>query len=166
VPDPGAAVAVVDPATGELLEALHTQPPERLADVAFELRARQGELRKMQQAVEAELRRRMVIRDRRLVVFGDYEVKLTRESVWDAEELEGVLGELVDRGAVHASELTRVIRRETTVSRTEANRLLTRLSGSARDAIERCMSWRTSGRLQIARSVALFPPEEVSRDEH
>ncbi len=150
-------VAVVHPTTGEQLDALDQQPPGVLADALFELRERAGAHRKMERALEDELRRRMGTRERTVFVFGDYEVAARPRSrrEWDADELEATLRELLDQGTVHAGELTEVIRHETIVSGKEALGLLGRLSGDAHDAVERCFRWVTSGtpKLEVARSV-------------
>lgn len=162
--DPGSPVVVAHPRTGELLDALDAQPPARLADALLALRERGSELRKMERSIEAELRRRLAGRERTIVVWDDFEVQVQPGSrrEWDADELESTLRELLDRGAVDARELTEVIRHETTVSRSEAQRLLTRLSGDAREAVERCFTWAQSGlpRVVVARSVSLPTPKE------
>jgi hypothetical protein len=151
---------IVHPGTGELLEQLHAQPPETLADALAAVRARQAELKNMTAALETELRRRMALRGRKLTVFGDWEVEIkppSNESVWDADELEATLQTLVDDGVARAGELTGIINRDPTVSRTAANELLRRLSGSARTAVDRCRTFRPkgSGSVRVARSVAL-----------
>ncbi len=156
-------VRVVHPDTGELLERLDTQPPETLADTLAAVRARQAELKSMNAALEQELRRRMELRGRSLTVFGDYEVCVegSNESVWDAEELETTLRALVDDGVLVAGELTGIIRREPQVSRAEANKLLGRLSGQAKAAVERCRTWQRKGhgRVRVTRSVQLPDPQ-------
>jgi hypothetical protein len=160
-------VAVAHPKTGELLDALESQPPAVLADVLLALRERQGEIRQMEHRIEDELRRRLAGRERTIVVFGDFEVEARAPSrrEWDADELEVALRELVDRGAVDARELTDVIRHETVVSGREAQRLLGRLSGDALRAVERCFRWTTKGppKVTVARSVQLLPPPEENR---
>jgi hypothetical protein len=161
---PGTDAAVVHPATGELLERLDAQPAEVLADALVAIRARRAELRDAEDAVEAELRRRMDLRGRRLAIFGEWEVEASSGNVreWDADALEGVLRELIDDGVIHAAEVTEVIRHETTVSGREALRVAGRLSGPAKAAVERCFVWRKKGggRLRIERSVELPTPEE------
>jgi hypothetical protein len=157
-------VVVAHPITGELLDAIEAQPPAVLADALLALRERQSQLRKMERVVEDELRRRLAGRERTIVVWGDYEVESRSASrrEWDADELEGTLRELLDRGAVDARDLTEVIRHETIVSGVEANRLMTRLSGDAKRAVERCFRWVQKGqpKVTVARSVQLLPPEE------
>ena len=67
-------------------------------------------------------------------------------SVWDADELEAALRDLVEAGEVQAGDVTEIIRHVTTVNGTEADRLVKRLTGLAKDAVERCRSWRAPGR--------------------
>lgn len=156
-------VAVVHPSTGEVLDALDAQPPSALADALLALRERHSELRKMERALEDELRRRMATRGRALLVFGDFEVAVRagRKSEWDADDLEATLRELLDQGTVQAGELTEVIRHPTVVSLSQAQRLVDRLSGDARAAVERCRRWVPSGspKVEVARSVSLPAPE-------
>ena len=155
-------LVVAHPVTGELLDNLDSQPPAVLAEALFELRARKARMRTSERALEAELRRRVELRERAVHIVGDYEISAKPESrrEWDADELEGVLRELLDRGVVHAGELTEVIRHETFVSASEALRLLNRLSGDARTAVERCYRWQKKpGRLIVERSVDLLPRE-------
>jgi hypothetical protein len=154
---------VVHPATGELLPALDTQPPERLAEMLFAVRELQARLKDFGVLVEDELRGRMETRGRRLWVVGDYGLGLEsrNESVWDGEELEGVLRDLVDQGVVTAGELTGLIRHETVVSRTEANRLTGRLSGAAKAAVEACRTWKrvSRGRVKVEKQMPLITKE-------
>ena len=157
-------VAVVHPGTGEVLDALDAQPPAVLADALFELRQRHSELRQMEHALEDELRRRMATRGRSLLVFGEFEVgvRAGRKSEWDADDLEATLRELLEQGVVQAGELTEVIRHPTIVSLSQAQRLVERLSGDARIAVERCRRWVPSGnpKVEVARSVQLPSPKE------
>jgi hypothetical protein len=153
-------VVVAHPISGELIEQLDQQPAAVLADALFLLRERRLVMRQMEGALEAELRRRVAMRDRAVFVFGDYEVsnKSTSRREWDADELEGVLRELLDAGTLHAAELTEVIHHETRVSGKEAQRLLGRLTGDALKAVERCFRWRQGpARVEVERSVQLIP---------
>ena len=154
---------IVHPTTGELLDHLDTQPPEILADALYELRQRTTRMCEMERALEDELRRRIGTRQRAVLIFGAYEVaaRSRSRSDWDADELEGVLRDLLEQGAVQAGEVTEVIRHPTVVSASEAQRLLSRLTGDARTAVERCRSWVPSGKpkVEVARSVSLIPEE-------
>jgi hypothetical protein len=139
----------VDPRSGELLD-LATAPPEQLADALDVIR----QLRNFEKAIEGELRARLAVRQRTEERFGEWTVRVeqTNRSVWDAEELEGVLRELVGEGAITRGEATGVIRREVKVSGTEANSLAKRLTGDARQAVEACRTWeRKSGPLRLER---------------
>lgn len=160
-------VRVVHPVTGEVIEQLRQQPPEALAEVLLALREHAAEVKRMDKLVDAELRRRLEIVGRRITIYGDYEVQVDRSwrRVWDADELEGTLRDLVDRGAVHAGEVTEVIRHETVVNGNEARRLLTRLSGDSLAELERCFRWHASdtSKLVVARSVQLPTAEEMAR---
>jgi hypothetical protein len=164
------AVAVVHPTTGELLDSLEAQPPAVLADALYAVRQQNSQARKAERLLEAELRRRVGNRDRTVFVFGDYEVTAKPEyrREWDGDELEDVLRGLLEAGSLQAGELTEVIRHETSVSGSEAQRLLGRLSGEARTAVENCFTWRQKGpaRVTVAPSVSLIPPEEGPGDDH
>jgi hypothetical protein len=157
-------VVVAHPVTGELIESLEAAPPAMLADALLALRERQQQLRAMERQIEDELRRRLAGRERRVIVFGDFEVEARPASrrQWDGDELEGALRELLDRGAVDARDLTDVIRHETVVSGKEALRLMGRLQGDALRLVEACFEWVQAGPLKVtvARSVQLRPPED------
>jgi hypothetical protein len=145
---------------------LSQQPVARLAEALATIRCRQADLKAAASDIEAELRRRLKQHDRTIVVLDGWEIALEagNESVWDSDELEGVLRDLVDNGVVTAGELTGIIRREPVVSRTDANRLAARLSGAARTAVEACRTWRqkSPGRVRVTRSV---PQVTAGQDE-
>lgn len=152
------AVAV-NPSTGELLEHLDQQPPEALAAALDAVHVLQGRLKESGDALEAELRRRLKMRQARLVVFGDWEVEasVSRESVWDAVELEGAMTRLVEDGTIRAADIADVITREPVVARTKAKQLASRLTGDARAAIDAACTWKEKpGKLTVARSVNLL----------
>ena len=159
--------SVVHPLTGEILDNLAQQPPETLAGVLTTVRGEQAALKDFTLQLESELQRRLELRGRKVAVFGKWEVAVEggRESVWDPDDTEATLRELVDQGAVEARELGGVIRRETVVSRTEVNKVLGRLSGSARDALEACRVWRDKGRprIRVTRSVELINAESENQ---
>lgn len=152
---------VADLATGELLD-LRSAPPETLAAALDALRVRQREYKEWGSALEDELRRRLAMRQRKDMVWGDWEVTLksTNESVWDVEGLEAELQTLIDEGVVTARECVGIVTRETVVHRTEINRLLGRLTGAALKAIEDCRSWRPKGRGHVDVTKATLIPEE------
>lgn len=155
-----ASVAVVHPGTGELLPPLQEVSSEALADALLALREHETEVHAWRKRVEAELGQRMYEHGRGLAVFGEFEVRMrqSRESVWDAEELELTLQALKDEGTIDAREATGIISREPTVSRKTANALLDRLTGRARASVEACRSWRTrsSATLEVTRSQPLL----------
>ena len=153
---------VIHPLTGEVLERLDQQPPEILAEALAVIHGRQAQYKTAASALEDELRRRLELRGRHQCVFGRYEVSFEQgnESVWDGDELEAALRNLIDQGVLDARECVGVITHDPVVHRTEANRLIGRLSGGARHSIERCRSWRAKGRgrIVVAKSVELPEP--------
>lgn len=152
-------IVVADPDSGEVLEKLETLPPATLADVLYRVRRQHSTLRKMERLLEEELLTRVELRERALVVFDRYEVsaKAKNESEWDVVELEATLQELRERGVIQAREVTEVIRHEWSVNRREAQRLLTRLSGDAKRAVERCFHWRQIGPTHVQVTLANTP---------
>lgn len=157
------AASVVHPGTGELLPPLESCADDTLADALYALQDYEARAREWRKRIEAELRDRLLREQRAIMVAGGYEVRLkTRnESVWDADELETVVRDLIDRRIVDAAEVTDLIKHETTVSRTQANRLLDRLSGPAHAAVKRCRTWRktSSSTLEVTPSVPLLPDQ-------
>lgn len=158
-------VSVFDPRDGEFIDT-STAPAERVADVLHAVREREAALKAARAELEAELRRRLEVRQRKTIVFGGFEVTLDggRESVWDPDELERTLRDLVDEGALSAGELTGVIRHETTVSRSEAKRLVGRLHGRAAAAVKACCTWR-DGRTRVRVTPVVQLPEPTSEPE-
>lgn len=152
---------VVHPSTGEVLGDLQSAPPEVLADTYLHLQDRERQIKEWRQLLAVELQARLTIRQRSVMVVGDYEIRheAGNESVWDADELEVVLQRLVDEGVITATETTGLIRREATVNRTQAKRLQARLTGHARDAISTCCTWRRKPRasLTVTRNLPLIP---------
>jgi hypothetical protein len=152
---------VIHPSTGEILGDLQAAPLEVLADTYLHLQDRERQVKEWRQLLAVELQARLVIRQRSVMVVGDYEIRheVGNESVWDAEELEFVLRGLVDDGVITASEATGVIVRKVDVNRTEAKRLQARLTGPARKAVEACCTWRRKSRasLTVTRNLPLIP---------
>ena len=160
----GQELAVVHPQTGEVLDLEH-DGLERLGDVHILLKAAEQALRDMRTTLEGELRHRFAVvmdergvvnpSSRHFVAVGNLELRIAggNESEWDADELERVLRELIDEGALTAGDVTDVIRHETTVSRSNANRLLDRLGGSAYARVAACRTWRRkSGYVRVDRT--------------
>ena len=159
------AAEVVHPLTGEVLEHLDQQPPETLAETLAAIHDRQAQYKTASTLLEEELRRRLLLRGRNQVIFGAWEVAFEQgnESVWDGDELEAALRNLIDAGTLDARECVGVITHDPVVHRTEANRLIGRLTGAARHSVERCRTWRAKGRgrIVVARSVALPPGDDT-----
>jgi hypothetical protein len=167
----GTELVVVHPQTGEIVD-LETLPTDRLAEAVLAFRERERDLKAMRIAVEGEVRHRYeqdlerrgvtYPSSKHVVCAGDFEIRIEggNESVWDPDELEVVLRDLIDDGVISAADVTDVIRHETVVSRSSANALLDRLSGRAYDAVKRCRTWRRKGpgRVQVDRSIALPVP--------
>jgi hypothetical protein len=153
----GETLVVFHPRTGELIDP-RDAPTETLAEALLLLRDRARDLRRMTTLLDGELRERMAEQHPgRIWCIGDYELRRRNEAVWDAEELEGVVRDLLDRGELMQHDVTGIFRHEITISRSAAGRLLDRLHGPARDAVQACRTWRVRG-VDVARSVPLLPP--------
>jgi hypothetical protein len=114
--------------------------------------------------LEAELRRRLKLRQTKLAVFGDWEVEseTSRRSEWDADALEQAMQALVDDGVVRAGDIADVIRREPVVSLSKARDLAARLDGDAKASVEACRTWKEKpGPLRVVRSVQLPTADEI-----
>lgn len=146
-----ADLVIVDPRDGTLLENLADEPTDLLAAVAVELKAREQHLKAMRAAVETELTTRVQTAGRRRVTAAGHELKIepTRGRVWDPEDLEECLRELVDQGTLNAGELTGLITHETKVDGKLAQKLLGSLDGQARGLLERCYRWENKGRPKL-----------------
>ena len=157
------ALAVVDPRDGTVLDDLQDQSTGLLAHVALELKRREQHLHAMRVLVEAELTTRVHDAGRKVVLVDDLELKIEggRGRVWDGDELELALRDLVDRGTLRAGELTGLITHETKVNGKGMQRLLGLLHGPARAQVETCFTWESKGqpRLVITPSVQLVEPE-------
>ena len=172
-PDPaerhtGAAAAVEDenhrhllvPGTGEVLSL--DAPTDLLADAVQQIRESQRGLAELRKLIEAELAARLSAHERSVLLAGEFEVRVSErnDAVWDADELEAVLRDLIDSGTVHAAEVVGVITHETKVSRSAAGRLAKRLRGAARQRVEACRHWQKRyGPVEVVRSQPLIPPE-------
>lgn len=167
--DPAPRAEIVHPATGELLEPLDQQPAERLAAWTAQTDDLADRLKLFREDLDRELRRRLQLQERNAATFGDWEVaieKPPREAVWDGDTLEGELRRLVDDGVVRAGELTGVITHETVVHKSEANKVIARLSGAARTAVEQCRTWRDKGKpkVKVVRSLPLIAEESPAAE--
>jgi len=161
MPDATAELAVVDPRDGTILQDLQTEATGLLAHVALELTERVRQMRLMRELVEAELAHRVHDAGRRVVLVDGLELKVEsgRSRVWDPEDLEAALRDLVDAGTLQAGELTGLITHNVHVDGKHAQRLLGLLHGPALAAVERCFRWETKGRerLVITPSITLIP---------
>ena len=156
---------VAHPATGEVLD-VHGATGDQLAEWHQQMRMLKAAADETLKDIDAELRQRMD--DRTLWAAGAWEVSIesANRSVWDWEELEAVLRDLVEAGAVQAGHVTEVIHHETTGSAREADRLSKQLTGTAHDAVEACRAWeRQRGRIVVKRSVQLPPPDSQMMEQ-
>jgi hypothetical protein len=154
-------LVVMHPATGELMDDLTRYDAGELAEAFVLIRDRKAELEHARKALDAELQRRIVERGRKpgsVWITGDYELKLGNAREWDADELEGVLRELVDEGVLAPRDVLGVIKHEAKVNGTNAARLLDRLEGDALRAVKACFTWRVKG-LQVEPSLPLLPED-------
>src|SRR5215471_2717013 len=154
-----APVAIVHPGTGELIENLKVIGTEPLADLMLAVRDKLAALKEIEHLASDEIRHRMKFHDRAVWVVGNYgiECKPINRSVWDWDELDGVLRQLVDDGVLHAGECTGVIRKEIKGSAREADRLAKRLDGKPRRMVEGCRVWEQKpGRVEVVRQVQLL----------
>jgi hypothetical protein len=144
-------LVIVDPRDGTLLEDLTDEPTDQLAIVAIELKAREQHLKAMRAAVEGELTDRVQAAGRRSVQASGYQLQVDsgRTRVWDPEDLEDCLRELVDQGTLTAGELTGLITHSVQVDGKRAQKLLGSLDGQARGLLERCYRWETKGRPRL-----------------
>ena len=158
-------LAAVNLTTGEVLEHLEQQPPSVLAEALAAVHTHQAELKRWNDALEGELRRRLKIQQVTAAVYGDWEVTAARgrESVWDAAELEPALQRLADDGVIRPGDWTGVITREPVVSKSKARDLLAQLDGDAAETVKACRTWKDKpGKLTVTRSIALVAPEQGS----
>lgn len=162
--DGQAALVAIDPRDGRVLADLHDEPSDGLADLVLELKGREADLHAWRRLLEDELRDRLAAGNRTIAVVGNYEIayRPSRESVWDPDDTEAALRALVDEGWITASEATGIIETKREVRRSNAKRLLGRLSGPARDTLNGCMTWRDRGHpaLTVVPVVQLEPPAE------
>ena len=157
-------IDAVNPSTGEILERLDQQPPEKLAEALDVINVRMIEYKRWQAALETELRRRLRLVDRNQYVWGGWEVVKTRsrESSWDADELNAVIESLIEEGVIKAQEAVDVVvQPPRIVKRENAKRLAARLTGANRKAVESCCEWKEkAGKLSVHQTVELGPGDE------
>jgi len=153
------ATTATDPITGELLEHLDQQPAEKLAETLSNIHSRQADLKAWQGALDAELRRRLKLRQTKMAIFGDWEVEasVSRSRAWDADKLEAVMARLVDEGVIRAGDTSDVITRPPVVAGKAALALRSRLTGDALTLIDETWAWKERpGAVTVTRSVDLL----------
>jgi hypothetical protein len=152
-------VEAADPITGEVLEHLDQQPPEKLAETLANIYRRQEQFKTWEAAIAGELRQRLKLHKTRRRTFGDWEVQASviRSAEWDGPELEGVLQELVDEGVIRAADAVGIVTRDPVVSKSKAGQLVSRLTGDAQERLATLRTWKEKpGKLTVARSVDLL----------
>lgn len=135
-------VGVVDTYSGEVID-LAAVEHEFLVALTVELRRREAQIKQYREAAEAELVERHG--DRKVPqVLGDFEVNVERKwsRDWDADELQGVLDDLVERDLLDSRQASGLVRVIAKVNGTEAQRLLNRLEGEALVAVQDCFVWK------------------------
>lgn len=166
--DPGAELilassgTIIDSGTGEVLslDDLGRYEPELIAEALLLVREHKTEVERVRKALDEELTRRAAEHCAygKVWFVGDFELTVDNARVWDVDELEGVLGELVEDGVISASTAGDVVTRVPKVNGTNAARLLKRLSGEALAAVRACHTWKAKG-LTVARSQPLLPED-------
>jgi hypothetical protein len=162
---------IVHPRTGEAFD-LSTASPGQLVEAVGLLRADELRFANWRRAAEDELIARLDAEGRRLTVvqlpgargFREIAIKANQESVWDADELDSVLADLVGRGLLAPRMVAGIVTRSVKVDRTRANKLLERFALHTPEwkAIAGCRTWRQKGRRSI--TVAEVPNlEDVTR---
>lgn len=149
-------VTVVHPSTGEVVSLADAATTD-VADLLFTLRTHKKELGEWEKAAKLELAARLEAEGRRSAQVGSWlvESKAGRSRVWDADDTEAVLNDLVTDGVVSAQECTGIVTTEVKVNGTAARNLLDKLHGDARRALEACFVWA-----QGAPSVTVAEVEE------
>jgi hypothetical protein len=148
--------------TGEVLDDLGRYDPEVLAEALVLLRERKSELEAMRKAIDTELAKRLTERGLprgRVWVIGDFGLKFKGKSEWDADELEGVLRNLLDEGQLTSRDVLGLIEHVPKVNGRNVDRLLKRTTGETRNAINQCRRWASAG-LAVEREQPLLPGGE------
>lgn len=152
---------VVDPISGEVHADARDLPSDRLAQLAYRLRQAESERRLWRSAIEDELRTRLERDGRSEAIVGDYALAITsgKRREWDADELEGVVSDLVDSGVLQAGEIAELITREAKVNGTLARQLLERMTGAPHEVLASCFTWVQRGpRVTIEPVPEQLPP--------
>jgi hypothetical protein len=152
---------VVDPISGEVHADARDLESDRLAQLAYRLRQAEAERRLWRSAIEDELRSRLEREGRKEAIVGDYALAITsgKRREWDADELEGVVSDLVDSGVLAAGEIAELITREAKVNGTLARQLLERMTGAPHEVLASCFTWVQKGpRVTIEPVPEQLPP--------
>jgi hypothetical protein len=151
--------AIVRPDTGELLDELAAAPPEVLAEFYSAIRDEEARLKAMRESLRSELQARLAVRGVAVMTAGDYEigVKHGRRSRWDGQELERVVRDLLDAGAVTARDVEGLLSHDVSVNGNVANSLSRRLVGAHKAAVENCRASEPTTRgFDVVRSLPLI----------
>jgi hypothetical protein len=151
---------LIVPGTGEVVSL--NAPTDMLADTVLKARGAERELRELRRQIEAELQGRMHAAERSVLYGDEYEVRIPErnDAVWDEDDLEDVLRDLIEQGTLLPAEVVGVITHETRVSKSAAGRLVKRLRGAARQRVESCRHWQKSyGAVEVTRAQQLIPSE-------
>jgi hypothetical protein len=150
---------VVDPRTGQVLD-LESTPHEQLIDAFAALQVYEQEVKAWRTAAEDELVRRHGKR-RAAQVVGTYEVDVEQgqSREWDADELAGVVGDLVERGELSLDDVNGLITQQPKVDGKLAQKLLNRLEGQALMDLRGCFKWKQGrARAKVTKVVQLPEP--------
>jgi hypothetical protein len=143
------ALPVVDPTSGEVLD-LANAPHDQLVKVFLALEERKKAFTEWTKAVEDELVRRHGDRQAAQVV-GDHEVDVDRgfTRVWDPEDLDAVINDLVERGLIDKADAGVVSWANPKVDGRKVAQLLNRVDGDALVELRRCFEWVQKGRAKV-----------------
>lgn len=150
----------VDLRSGQVWPDITEVPTAALAGAVTEIQARTRRYAEWRKAAEAELLRRLSESRRRSAVVDGWDIQHVstgRARVWDADDLELTLRELVDENVLRAGEITGLIRTTRSVDGTAARDLLAQLDGDAKARVEACFRWERKGSDKVTVTKA---PEE------
>jgi hypothetical protein len=131
---------LVVPVVGEVLDL--DAPSDRLAEATWRMRELESELARVRKAVAVELVRRMDQENLRSVEVAGYSITVDAPGGldWDAQGLDQVLAELVDREVITAGARERVVPMKPSVVQRELKKLLATLPEPERELVEGCAS--------------------------
>jgi hypothetical protein len=152
---------VLIPDTGELIDP-HTAPVDQLAPLVLGLRDRERQLADTRKHIEHALLGRMEANGQRVLHTASghtLELHSGRSRVWDPDDLEAAVRELVDHGVINPGQYTGLIRHDIKVDGNIAKRLLGALTGTAKRTLEACFRWQDG-----TPSLKVTPPVPVAID--